>query len=704
MMTNLVIILVLLLTPQCLWAQVGANNAACYSDITGSKLKECVLQPTAYLDQAVKTASSVTFANASITSLSISQIPFAGTSGLLTGNNALTWDSANNIVYAQDIKTKGSCKDVRAYGAVGDGVTDDSTSIQSAMNAAANGCVFIPTGTYVVNNATLQQGAGELTIKGDGWSSIIKGSANPLIARHTAVASTLRVQNLKLYTTSTNTALKMYSYGTANNIPRFFVSDVYFYGGYSSPSDGPIFIDELNCIFADIQNSYFESAGSSFSTATGIRIKAETPYQTDNIKISNCTFTFLKYGVLVDASANTDIRNEGTSINDCLFLGVWYAVQFIRSNGNTINGGMIDNCVRPLLIDSSDNTFITGIWIHGRGQTTIEVKGTYKYSSGIFISGSSIGGYNIEETYLYAIDLNGSADNNIANVFMSNIHIGTGATSGIRMNYVNKMFINNVAFDGAGYAIQEINAIDGSLRTNIGLIDLGATLGISATTVGTKLLSSFTGFLRANSGIVSASALVDSDIPDTVTLTNITQITTRSHTSLSDIGSLSHATIDGYLDQAVKTTSSPNFAALGIGVTPSVPLDVLSDAGVARLVQFTGGNVNTNTPLLVTRGARGNVSSPSAVQATDPIGAFLFDGYTSTGWQGNLAAGVRAYANENFTASAKGSYLTLESTPDGSATRAIVMKISGAGTIINIGGSLYTLGLSGSTVTATAYP
>jgi len=46
--------------------------------------------------------------------------------------------------------------------------------------------------------------------------------------------------------------------------------------------------------------------------------------------------------------------------------------------------------------------------------------------------------------------------------------------------------------------------------------------------------------------------LVDADIPNTIILDNITQITNRSHTNLSDIGTLAHATIDTYLDQAVK--------------------------------------------------------------------------------------------------------------------------------------------------------
>jgi len=85
---------------------------------------------------------------------------------------------------------------------------------------------------------------------------------------------------------------------------------------------------------------------------------------------------------------------------------------------------------------------------------------------------------------------------------------------------------------------------------------------VASPTFAGMTLTGFSGFVKATAGVLSAAALTDADIPDDITLTNITQITNRSHTNLSDIGSLSHATIDGYLDQAVKQASSPTFAGL----------------------------------------------------------------------------------------------------------------------------------------------
>jgi hypothetical protein len=88
---------------------------------------------------------------------------------------------------------------------------------------------------------------------------------------------------------------------------------------------------------------------------------------------------------------------------------------------------------------------------------------------------------------------------------------------------------------------------------------LSALYTIGSPTFAGLTLTAFSGFVKATAGILSAAALTDADIPNDITLTNITQITNRSHTSLSDIGTLTHATIDTYLDQAVKAASSPVF-------------------------------------------------------------------------------------------------------------------------------------------------
>ena len=64
---------------------------------------------------------------------------------------------------------------VRDYGAVGDGVTDDTAAIQAAVNAAAavSGTCYLPRGRYVANGTiiTPSQNTGFITIAGEGIGS-----------------------------------------------------------------------------------------------------------------------------------------------------------------------------------------------------------------------------------------------------------------------------------------------------------------------------------------------------------------------------------------------------------------------------------------------------------------------------------------------------------------------------------------------------
>lgn len=68
-----------------------------------------------------------------------------------------------DTITVNDIKAKAPWFDVRAYGAAGDGTTDDSTAIQAAIdaaNAAGSGVVFFPVGVYAIESSlVLKQGA-----------------------------------------------------------------------------------------------------------------------------------------------------------------------------------------------------------------------------------------------------------------------------------------------------------------------------------------------------------------------------------------------------------------------------------------------------------------------------------------------------------------------------------------------------------------
>lgn len=74
---------------------------------------------------------------------------------------------------------------VKSYGAVGNGTTDDTVAVQAAVNAApVGGAVYFPTGTYIVSSPIKLQAG--VTYFGAGWGSVIQQASG---AQHIAEKS-----------------------------------------------------------------------------------------------------------------------------------------------------------------------------------------------------------------------------------------------------------------------------------------------------------------------------------------------------------------------------------------------------------------------------------------------------------------------------------------------------------------------------------
>lgn len=91
------------------------------------------------------------------TEIRVSQLPTVSASGLdATSALVLNDGGVTSTITAQNLATALGAINVKMFGAVGDGVTDDRVAIQAALtaaNAAGGGVVFLPTGTYIVSVA-----------------------------------------------------------------------------------------------------------------------------------------------------------------------------------------------------------------------------------------------------------------------------------------------------------------------------------------------------------------------------------------------------------------------------------------------------------------------------------------------------------------------------------------------------------------------
>ena len=95
----------------------------------------------------------------------------------------------------------------------------------------------------------------------------------------------------------------------------------------------------------------------------------------------------------------------------------------------------------------------------------------------------------------------------------------------------------------------------GSGIASDGSIDISSETNLSATTP-----------VTLTGDAIGLGTVFDGNVSDTITLTNITQISTRSHTSLTDIGTNTHAQIDSH----IANVSNPHsVTALQVGAMPT---------------------------------------------------------------------------------------------------------------------------------------
>jgi len=216
---------------------------------------------------------------------------------------------------------------VKDFGAVGDGVTNDTAAIQAALNG--NTSVFFPAGTYAISS-TLNLPDKNMTLFGEGRLSKIIGSVSPLVAyAPTFNVSTVNIYGLSFEATADNISVQMHGVWTSTGKIGPTIQDCYFYN--SSVTTTTAKCISLSGVWAaNITSNHFLGRGSGGAPTTGIG----------------------GYGIfiLLGNDMNTSVMNLDISNNEFLAL----AYPYWGSNRTLTAGGRIEG------ISISNNSFIAG--------------------------------------------------------------------------------------------------------------------------------------------------------------------------------------------------------------------------------------------------------------------------------------------------------------------------------------------------------
>lgn len=265
---------------------------------------------------------------------------------------------------------------VKWFGAVGDGVVDDTVAIQAALNAGGK-VVYLPNGTYKQTAALTIPAGTKLT--GD-------GAAVSILSQATAATNNLNVYNVSNVTIenlgiNATSAIAIHVKATTSDVEEFLARNIYIYS-LGAAGQG-IYLEASatkTVYFPTLQNvsvkggnaaSWGTKEGITIGTAgmvlvVGTRISGGRIWRTHHgINLVNCD-TVKSFGVAMDDCDGNGIYFQGAG--DCMFLGHRFEtatfgkyVQFTAAAADNYVDGIPGNATTVLVTDAGTRNSWEGL-------------------------------------------------------------------------------------------------------------------------------------------------------------------------------------------------------------------------------------------------------------------------------------------------------------------------------------------------------
>jgi hypothetical protein len=375
-------------------------------------------------------------------------------SGQIKIKNSIVKNGANIIPWI-NVKTE--------YGAVGDGVTNDTTAIQNAYTAAASsgGTLYFPAGTYLMNAQLGVTTAKKIVFRGEGPGlSVLKwsNSSGGISLTFTNMAAPPSFESLSIQTSYS-------SGGTAITVqaPTGFPGGDFqfgYFGPYFKDLDisgtstaywtGGIYV--LDAWYTRINDVYVRGSVSDGGVTNGV-FSMDFGFKFYNCQIGyldSCFVLWSNYGLLTTGT----VLSEGFNITKSEFVGVNRGIDMTSWPSGATNSISFH--------DLHINSYQYGIILNR--VCNLNISGSYIIKS------------NISTVNYVGIQMVNGRGNRISNCYIEDGSGATGSFVGILMAIMDTTTINNNVFNNyqaAGTAV----VVGTSSNNNIISTNIGGALG-----------------------------------------------------------------------------------------------------------------------------------------------------------------------------------------------------------------------------------